>query len=102
VPSGPIDMIDHERLSKYEGLRMTIITFPSRMPTPQQLDLPRAELSLLLHELVTELIQYQSDLMMAQSAPEFAAAVRKTTDKLAEASAGWTQMSTIIREEWGL
>jgi hypothetical protein len=79
---------------------MTIATFPSKLPSPQQLELPRAQLCALLHELTNEVMARQLDLMKAGNASEFAAAVRQTAAKMAEASAGWTEMSNTIRKSW--
>ena len=77
-----------------------ILKFPKKLPDPGQLELPRAQLSLLLHELNKELMQRSLDLMSAANAVEFAAAVRKTTANLSEASEGWKAMSDTIRDSW--
>jgi hypothetical protein len=77
-----------------------ILSFPSSLPTPQQLELPTARISGLLHDLNVELLKAQSGLLAANNAREFAAVVRMTTDKLSEASAAWTAMSETIRTSW--
>jgi hypothetical protein len=81
---------------------MTIVQFPSKLPTPQQLELPRANLCSLAQELAADLTRSQMDLMQAKNPGEFAAAIRKTADKLAESAAAWTKLKAIIRESWGI
>jgi hypothetical protein len=75
---------------------------PTELPTPEQLELPRAWLSELMHELTVELMHRQADLLRAVDTREFAAAVLRTADRLAEASARWGEMSSTIRESWEL
>jgi hypothetical protein len=79
---------------------MVVLNFPSKLPTPQQLVLPRAQLSELLLELTKEIMQCQEELLKADNAPEFAAAVRKTAEKVGEASAGWSALCDIVRDSW--
>ena len=79
---------------------MNIVSFPSALPAPHQLDLPRLRLIELTNSLAAELLAHCSELMKASNAPEFASVVRKTAEHLAEASAGWTAMSSTIRECW--
>lgn len=81
---------------------MTILQFPNKLPTPQQLGLPRAQLIGLLHGLAAELATLQVELMKAGNAGEFAAVARKTAGKLAEANSGWNAISDTIRESWGI
>ena len=73
---------------------------PSTSPTPEQLEQPRARLSELMHDLTVELMHRQADLLRATDAKEFAAAVFRTADKLAAASAEWASMASTIRESW--
>ena len=81
---------------------MAILNFPNKLPTPGQLELPRAQLIVLLHDLTAALTRCQLDLMEASNAPEFAAAVRKTAEKVGEASAGWNALCDTIRNSWRL
>jgi hypothetical protein len=81
---------------------MPIVQFPSKLPTPQQLELPRAHLSSLAQELAADLMQSQMELVQAKNPSQFAAAIRKTADKLAESAAAWTKLKEIIRESWGI
>jgi hypothetical protein len=81
---------------------MTLVQFPSKLPTPQQLELPRAHLCSVAQELAAELTRSQMDLVQAKNPSEFAAAIRKTADKLAESAAAWTKLKRIIRESWGI
>ena len=73
---------------------------PSTPPTPEQLEQPRARLSELMHNLTVELMRRQADLLRAADSSEFAAAILRTADKLAEASVLWAAMSSTIRESW--
>jgi hypothetical protein len=79
---------------------MTVVQFPSALPAPHQLDLLRLKLIELTNSLAAELLGHCNEIMKVQSAPEFAALLRKTENRLAEASAGWTAMSHTIRESW--
>jgi hypothetical protein len=79
-----------------------VVKFPGKLPTLDQLELPRAQLCLLLSELAKEITKSQLALMASGNAVEFAAAVRKTADKLAVASTGWAEMSVTIRKSWGI
>jgi hypothetical protein len=81
---------------------MTIVRFPSKLPTPQQLEVPRAHLCSLAQELAADLTRSQMDLVQAKNPSEFAAAIRKTSDKLVESAAAWTKLNGIIRESWGI
>jgi len=81
---------------------MTVVKFPSKLPAPHQLELPRAQLCGVLQELANDMLGQANELMHANNASELAAAVRKTAGKVAEASAGWAEMSTKIRELWGI
>jgi hypothetical protein len=81
---------------------MTVVKFPSKLPGPQHLELPRAQLCGLLQELANDVLGHANELRQANNASELAAAVRKTAGKLAEASAGWAAMSNNIREFWGI
>lgn len=79
---------------------MNIVSFPTSLPAPHQLDLPRLRLIELTNSLAAELLGHCNELMQASNAPEFASVVRKTAGRLAEASAGWAAMSSTIRECW--
>lgn len=76
------------------------VKFPTTLPPPRQLELPRAQLSILLNQLTAELLEMQNDLLKAGNAFEFTAAVRAVVSKIAEANAGWQQMSETIRQCW--
>lgn len=82
---------------------MTIVTFPGKLPAPQQLSSipnPPGLRELDLPGPRTLSRHHHLDLMKAGNASEFAAAVRQTAAKMAEASAGWTEMSNTIRKSW--
>jgi hypothetical protein len=79
---------------------MTVVQFPTSLPAPEQLDLPRLKLIELTNNLAAELLGHCNELMKASSAPEFAAVVRKTAAQLEQARAGWTAMSDAIRDSW--
>jgi hypothetical protein len=79
---------------------MSIVSFPSALPAPHQLDLPRLRLIELTNSLAAELLGDCNELMKASNAPEFAAVLRKSGDRLAAASAGWAAMSSTIQESW--
>jgi hypothetical protein len=79
---------------------MNVVQFPTSLPAPHLLDLPRLRLIELTNSLAAELLGHCNELMKAQSAPEFVALVRKTEAKLAESSAGWSAMSNTIRDSW--
>lgn len=79
----------------------TVSFFPSKIPEPGQLEIPRVMLFSLLHNLTKELMLRQGDLLKVDNAAEFAAVVRKTADKLAEASDSLTAMAQTVRDSWG-
>jgi hypothetical protein len=79
---------------------VSVVQFPTSLPSPEQLDLARLKLIELTNNLAAELLAHCNELMKAANAPEFTVVVRKTESKLAEASAGWLAMSTVIRESW--
>jgi hypothetical protein len=83
-------------------MSMNVVQFPTSLPAPHQLDLPRLRLIELTNSLAAELLAYCNELMNAKNAPEFAAVVRQTEAKLAEASAGWAAMSSTIRQSWNI
>jgi len=81
---------------------MTVIKFPTKLPAPDQLDLPRAELVGLLQNIAGLALARGNELMKAKNASEFAAVVRGIGGDTAEASAGWEQFSEKIRVSWGI
>jgi len=78
---------------------VNVVKFPSKLPTPGQLELPRAQLVGVLQELSTTLLTQANELFKAATAPEFAAVVRDTAAKVADANAGWAAMSAAT-ESW--
>jgi hypothetical protein len=77
-----------------------VIKLPTKLPTLSQLELPQAQLVGLAHDLATYMLDCTNRLMAAKNAAEFGTAVHGTADKLAEASAGWAELSRTIRESW--
>jgi hypothetical protein len=66
---------------------------PKRKPNAAQLELPRAEIIGIRHDLNMALIQAQSGLITASTADEFAQVLTDTHRKLAEADAGNSPLS---------
>lgn len=81
---------------------MNIIKLPTKLPSPDEIELPRAQLCALLQDLNVELMKAQGELMKANNAPEMAEAVRATVQKLTEARGGWLELSRTIRDSWGI
>jgi hypothetical protein len=81
---------------------MTIIRFPTKLPPPNELGLARAQLCELLQDTSRLLLARANQLIATNNASEFAAVVRGVADDTAEASAGWANVSKIIREAWGV
>jgi hypothetical protein len=79
---------------------VSIVQFPTSLPSPEQLDLARLKLVELTNNLAADLLAHCNELMKTTNAPEFTVIVRKTEAKLAEANAGWSAMSTAIRDSW--
>ena len=79
-----------------------ILNFPTKLPTPQQVELPRASLSGILQELTIAVMKCYEDVLKADSASELAAAVRKTAEVVGEASAGWSELRNTVRDSWGI
>jgi hypothetical protein len=84
------------------GPAMTVIKFPTKLPSPDQLELPRVQLIGLLQNL-SGLLQARSlKLMEANNAAELAAVVRGIAGDTAEANTGWAELSEKIRVSWGI
>lgn len=81
---------------------MKIVRLPTKLPAPDTLELPRAQLAGLLKDLAGLLTARSLELMEAENAPQFAAVVRELEKDTAEASAGWAALSKTIRESWGI
>ncbi len=79
---------------------MSVVQFPTPLPAPEQLDILRLKLIELTNDLAAEILGHCGELAKTTDAPHLAAVVRKTEDKLAEASAGWQAMSAAIRKSW--
>jgi hypothetical protein len=77
-----------------------MIKFPTKLPSPGQLELPRVQLTEMLHELNKELVRRSLELMKADNAAEFGAVVRKTLATVSEASNVWKAFSDTIRDSW--
>ena len=77
-----------------------MIKFPTKPPSPGQLEFPRVQLTEILHELNKELMRRSLELMKANNTPEFADVVRKTLATISEASTVWKAFSDTIRDSW--
>lgn len=79
---------------------MKVLSFPSSIPTPGQLELPRAQLTGLLHDLTAQVQSSQLALLTSRDAGEFAAAVHNAAQQIEAASRGWSQLSATVRDSW--
>jgi hypothetical protein len=77
-----------------------VLRLPTQLPTPNQLELPRAQLVDVAQEVANELLIFADRFMTTANAAEFATAVGAIADKLAEAAANWEELSGKIRESW--
>jgi hypothetical protein len=77
-----------------------VINLPTKLPTPNRLDLPRAQLVGVAQEVANDLLEFADRFMNKTNAAEFATAVGAIADKLAEAAASWEKLSSKIRESW--
>jgi hypothetical protein len=93
-------------LSEYNGRNegaattMTIVKFPSRPPSPDELALARVHLCRLLRDVNLELLVLQSELTNAGNVSDLATGVRRAADKLAEVSTVCAELSDTIRKSW--
>jgi hypothetical protein len=81
---------------------MSISKFPTKLPSPNNLDLAQAELIAQLQRLSTLSTARANQFMMAKNAPELAAVVRAVQKDAEEAAAGWGALSDTIRKSWGI
>lgn len=81
---------------------MTVVKFPTSIPSAERLELPRAQLVGLLHALSETLLQNANDLMAAENAPELGAVVHRAAAALDEAARGWASLSATVRDSWGV
>ena len=81
---------------------MSIIKFPTKLPPPERLDLPRAELCGLLQDLAGLALERANELMDTDNAAEFADVVRRIAEDTAKANAGWKQRADQIRQSWNV
>jgi hypothetical protein len=79
---------------------MNIVSFPTSIPSQQQLELTGAQLCTLLSQLSVNMVHQAGDLAAARDALEFAAPARRTADKIGKANAGWAAMVATIRDSW--
>jgi hypothetical protein len=77
-----------------------ISKFPTKLPSPNQLEPSRVALTEVLHELTVTLMECQADLFKAANAPELARVVRETAKKIAEANSGWNELCDVVRDSW--
>jgi HD superfamily phosphohydrolase YqeK len=69
-----------------------IINLPRRKPNAAQLELPRAGISGILHDLNKSLMKAQMALMTANTAAELAQVLAETHEMLSEADAGFAAL----------
>jgi hypothetical protein len=81
---------------------MTVIKFPTKLPSPGQLDLAQATLCGLLQDMAGRSLARCNEVIKAGNAPELAAVIRGVADDAASDSAGWAELLMKIRESWGI
>jgi hypothetical protein len=69
---------------------MFVIKFPKWKPTPNELDLPKTQLTALANDVSRQAMAAQLELMNARSAEELAIAVAKLHGGLKEAGEAWS------------
>ena len=88
------------RYAPPHSLHDGVLRLPTRLPTPNQLELPRAQRIDLAEELANDLLLFAGSLMTTANAAEFATGVGAIADKLAEAAANWGRYSGKIQTSW--
>lgn len=81
---------------------MTVIKFPSKLPSASGLDLAQAQLVGLLQDIAGLALARANELIQTKNPSEFASVVRAVADDTAKASAGWAALSAQIRQSWGV
>jgi hypothetical protein len=81
---------------------MKILKFPTKLPSPEQLDLPQAKLVELFESIANRSLARCNEIMVARNAAELAAVVRGAADDAASDSEGWQTLLETIRESWGI
>ena len=80
------------------GQAMTIVQFPKQKPRPGQLDLPRAQLAELAHNLSMSLLTSTAAIARAETAEDLAAAIVEIHRQVSEAQAGWAGLVDATRQ----
>jgi hypothetical protein len=81
---------------------MKVIKFPTKLPSPDELDLPQAKLVELLEAMANRAMARCNQIMVARNASELAAAVRGAAEDAASDSEEWQTLLQNIRESWGI
>ncbi len=76
---------------------MTIIQFPKQKPRPGQLDLPRAQLAELAHNLSMSLLSSTAAIARAETAEDLAAAIAEIHKQVSDAQTGWSGLVDATR-----
>ena len=76
---------------------MNIIQFPKQKPRPGQLDMPRAKLVELAHNLSVSLLTSTAALATADTAEDLAAAIVEIHRQVSEAQTGWAGLVEVTR-----
>ena len=76
---------------------MNIVQFPKQKPRPGQLDMPRAKLAELAHNLSMSLLTSTGAIARAETAEELAAAIVEIHKQVSEAQAGWASLVDATR-----
>ncbi len=76
---------------------MSIVQFPKQKPRPGQLDLPRAKLAELAHNLSMALLTSTGAIARADTAEDLAAAIAEIHKHVSEAQMGWAGLVDATR-----
>ena len=81
---------------------MTVVKFPTKLPSPDQLDLPQATLCGLLQDISGRSMARCGEVIRAKNASELAAVVRAIAEDSEGDRVGWADLSKLIRDSWGI
>jgi hypothetical protein len=81
---------------------VNIVKFPTKLPSPDELDLPRAKIVELLEAMSNRALARCNGAMVASNAAELAALIRGAADDAASDSEGWQEVLQTIRDSWGI
>ncbi len=81
---------------------MSVVRFPTKMPSPDQIDLAQAHLSSLLQDMANRSLARCNQVLTARNAPELARLINEAAQDAAGDAAGWASLLKTVKDSWGI